>query len=76
MEYVLVLLYFCFFDLGIRCSFHAVRFERSIKAQGVTINVKTVAKLRPNTIVVDSETHHCVDGAPTVISRVRKSIFV
>ena len=72
--------YFSFVSLilvfAVRCSRHTVRFERSINAHGVTINVRTVAKLRPNTIVVDSETHHCVDGAPTVISRVRKSIFV
>lgn len=49
---------------------------RSISAHGVTNKVKNVAKLRPNTMAVDNDTHHCVDGAPIVISLVKKSILV
>ena len=50
-------------------------FSIAISAAGVTISVSTVAKPRPNTIAVDRLIHHCVAGAPTRISRVRKSMF-
>ena len=39
-----------------------------ISRDGVTINVKTVEKARPKTIALDSEIHHCVEGAPKVVS--------
>ena len=48
----------------------------AMSAAGVTINVSTVAKPRPKTIAVDRLIHHCVDGAPTVISRDRNSMFM
>lgn len=44
-----------------------------ISAAGVTINVNMVAKPNPNTIDVDNDIHHCVAGAPCVISRLMKS---
>ena len=47
-----------------------------IRAAGVTTSVSTVAKLRPNTIAVDRLIHHCVAGAPIVISRLRNSTFM
>ncbi len=39
---------------------------------GVTTSVRMVAKPRPKTIAVESWIHHCVDGAPMVISRCTK----
>src|SRR5438093_4630369 len=48
----------------------------AISAAGVTIRVRTVAKPRPKTIAVDRLIHHCVAGAPTVISRARNSTFM
>ena len=51
-------------------------FALNCSAQGVTISVRIVAKLSPNTMAVDKDTHHCVEGAPILISRVKKSTFI
>ena len=55
---------------------HRWRFSLSwaiaISAAGVTISVSTVAKPRPKTMAVERWIHHCVDGAPIVISRVEE----
>ena len=40
------------------------------------MSVRMVAKLSPNTIALDKDTHHCVEGAPMLISRVTKSTFI
>ena len=42
---------------------------RSIRAEGVTTRVSTVAKARPKAMAVESWVHHWVEGAPTVIWR-------
>ena len=42
---------------------------KSISIAGVTTSVSTVEKARPKTMALDSEIHHCVDGAPIVVSR-------
>jgi hypothetical protein len=57
------------FDLNFqKCFFRLLMagavFSRHIRAEGVTTSVKTVEKLRPKTIAVESWTHHCVEGAP------------
>ena len=49
-------------------SRHSRMFSIAIRAAGVTIRVRIVAKPRPNTIAVERWIHHCVAGAPTVIS--------
>src|SRR3974377_795628 len=54
----------------------ARRFSMAMSAAGVMISVSTVAKPSPNTIPVDRLIHHCVAGAPTVISRARNSMFM
>ena len=51
-------------------------FAIAISIAGVTTKVSTVAKPRPKTIAVERLIHHCVAGAPTVISRVMNSIFM
>ena len=51
-------------------------FSIAISAAGVTISVSTVAKPSPNTMAVERLIHHCVAGAPTVISRDRNSTFM
>ena len=51
-------------------------FSLNIKADGVTTNVRNVAKRSPNTIAVDNWTHHWVSGDPLVISLDIKSTFV
>ena len=53
----------------------AAMLARIIKSDGVTKSVNRVAKARPKAIAVDSCCHHCVEGAPTVTSRVTKSIL-
>ena len=40
------------------------------------MSVSMVAKPSPNTMAVERLIHHCVAGAPTVISRERNSIFM
>src|SRR6266436_7592410 len=52
------------------------RLAIAISAAGVTTRVSTVAKPRPNTMAVERLIHHCVAGAPSVISRERNSIFI
>ena len=47
----------------------------AISIAGVTTSVSTVAKPSPNTVAVESCTHHCVEGAPTVTSRTIKSML-
>ena len=51
-------------------------FSLNINADGVTTNVRNVAKSNPNTIAVDNCTHHWVSGEPLVISLDMKSTFV
>ena len=51
-------------------------FSFNIKAEGVTIKVRTVANINPKTMAVDNWTHHWVSGEPLVISLVTKSMLV
>ena len=51
----------------------ARKLSIAISAAGVTTSVSTVAKPSPNTMAVDRLIHHCVAGAPIVISRVSSS---
>jgi hypothetical protein len=53
----------------------AATLARSISRDGVTIMVRMVAKASPKAIAVASCCHHWVDGAPSEISRVTKSIL-
>jgi len=52
------------------------RCSIAISAAGVTIKVSMVAKPSPNTMAVERLIHHCVAGAPTVISRDMNSMFM
>ena len=53
----------------------APTLARTIRRDGVTIMVRIVANARPKAMAVASCYHHWVDGAPTEISCVTKSIF-
>src|SRR5215510_13572720 len=55
---------------------HSRMFSIAISAAGVTIRVSRVAKPSPNTMAVERLIHHCVAGAPMVISRERNSMFM
>src|SRR5690606_40013646 len=51
------------------------RRSPSTSRQGVRISVRTVAKVRPPAMAVDSWVHHCDDGAPILNDWCRMSIF-
>jgi hypothetical protein len=53
-----------------------IRLPPKTNKQGVNTKVNSVANANPPAIEVANCVHHCVDGAPKLISRVTKSIFI
>ena len=51
-----------------RQTFESFDRPKIINIDGVTISVSTVENARPKTMAFDRMIHHCVDGAPTVVS--------